>query len=337
MKEENIKINVSMEEKALHPKSGMGILVLLIVGVMGAIALCIVSALYVDWEPLMATGIMISIVLLIVFIVMLFGLKVVNPKEALVLTLFGKYYGTIRNDGFFYVNPFVLSFNPTSYSTIEAFTTEVSESSSKKGDGKYRSSSKKISTKIITSNGTQQKVNDVAGNPIIIGSVVIWKVSEPTKAVFNVENYYDYLSAQSDSIIRNTVRRYPYDNMGNDEEEMTLRGSSMEIAERMRLELQEKVAEGGIEILEVRITHLSYAEEIAGAMLRKQQASATIAAREKIVEGAVGMVRMALDRLEEDDIILLDDERKAAMVSNLLVVLCGDKDAQPIVNSGSIY
>ena len=196
---------------------------------------------------------------------------------------------------------------------------------------------RKVSTKTMTLNNAQQKVNDVDGNPVIIGSVVIWKVADPTKAVFNVENYFEYLSTQCDSIIRNSARMYPYDTMRDDDSEMTLRGSSLEIAEKMKSELQEKTFDAGIEILEVRITHLAYAEEIAAAMLKRQQAAATIAAREQIVEGAVGMVHMALDRLEKDDLILLDDERKAAMVSNLLVVLCGDKEAQPVVNSGSLY
>ena len=196
---------------------------------------------------------------------------------------------------------------------------------------------RKVSTKTMTLNNAQQKVNDVDGNPVIIGSVVIWKVADPTKAVFNVENYFEYLSTQCDSIIRNSARMYPYDTMRDDDSEMTLRGSSLEIAEKMKSELQAKTEDAGIRILEVRITHLAYAEEIAAAMLKRQQAAATIAAREQIVEGAVGMVHMALDRLEKDDLILLDDERKAAMVSNLLVVLCGDKEAQPVVNSGSLY
>ena len=189
----------------------------------------------------------------------------------------------------------------------------------------------------MTLNNAQQKVNDVQGNPIIIGSVVIWRVANPTKAVFNVENYFEYLSTQCDSTIRNIARLFPYDSIEGDDTEMTLRGSSLEIAERMKVELQERTEDAGIEIMEVRITHLAYSEEIAAAMLKRQQAAATIAAREQIVEGAVGMVRMALVKLEADDLIVLDDERKAAMVSNLLVVLCGDREAQPVVNSGSIY
>ena len=265
------------------------------------------------------------------------GLKVVNPNEALVLTLFGKYYGTIKQAGFYFVNPFCTGFNPTAKTVQEETAQDYSEGRKKSSGKKVAAVSKKVSTKTMTLNNAQQKVNDVQGNPVIIGSVVIWKVSNPTKAVFNVENYFDYLSTQCDSTIRNTARLYPYDSIEGDDSEMTLRGSSLEIAGKMKEELQAKAADAGIEILEVRITHLAYSEEIAAAMLKRQQAAATIAAREQIVEGAVGMVRMALDRLEQDELIVLDDERKAAMVSNLLVVLCGDRDAQPVVNSGSLY
>ena len=204
------------------------------------------------------------------------------------------------------MNPFCTAFNPTAGALQEETSQDLGEALKKgktvKASSKTRG--RKVSTKTMTLNNAQQKVNDVDGNPVIIGSVVIWKVADPTKAVFNVENYFEYLSTQCDSIIRNSARMYPYDTMRDDDSEMTLRGSSL---------------------------------EIAAAMLKRQQAAATIAAREQIVEGAVGMVHMALDRLEKDDLILLDDERKAAMVSNLLVVLCGDKEAQPVVNSGSLY
>ena len=176
------------------------------------------------------------------------------------------------------------------------------------------------------------------GNPIIIGAIVVWRVENPTKAVFNVDNYFQYLSTQCDSTIRSIARQYPYDSIEEtDTEEKTLRGSSQEIADMMKNRLQQRVEDAGLEVLEVRITHLSYAEEIAAAMLRRQQAAAIIAARQKIVNGAVGMVKTALDQLGEEEIVLLDEERKAAMVSNLLVVLCGDKEAQPVVNSGTIY
>jgi regulator of protease activity HflC (stomatin/prohibitin superfamily) len=196
--------------------------------------------------------------------------------------------------------------------------------------------SKKISLKAMTLNNEKQKVNDAQGNPIIIGIVVIWKVIDCAKAVFSVDNYIEYLSIQCDSALRNVVRLFPYD-ASEEEGEKSLRGSSQEVAQDLQKELQSKVEAAGLEILEARITHLSYAPEIAAAMLQRQQASAIIAARQMIVEGAVGMVEMALKQLSENKIVELDDERKAAMVSNLLVVLCGNKDAQPIVNSGSIY
>jgi len=195
---------------------------------------------------------------------------------------------------------------------------------------------KRISLKDMTLNNDKQKINDQLGNPIIIGIVVIWRVINTAKAVFNVDNYKEYLSIQCDSALRNIVRLYPYDNPGKDNEE-SLRGSSQEVAEKLRDEIQTKVEIAGLEIVEARITHLSYSEEIAAVMLQRQQASAIIDARNMIVEGAVGMVEMALTKLSENDIVELDEERKAAMVSNLLVVLCGNRDAQPVVNSGSIY
>lgn len=182
----------------------------------------------------------------------------------------------------------------------------------------------------------KQKVNDALGNPVIIGIVVVWRVVNTAKAVFSVDNFTEFLSIQCDSALRNIVRLYPYD-ASDDLDEKSLRGSSQEIAESLKTEIQGKVDIAGLEILEAKITHLSYAPEIAAAMLQRQQASAIIAARQMIVEGAVGMVEMALAKLSEQNIVELDEERKAAMVSNLLVVLCGNKDAQPVVNSGSIY
>ena len=258
------------------------------------------------------------------------GFKVLNPNEALVLTLFGKYYGTLKKDGFYWTNIFCTGINPGSERT--GFTMAANGSMS------YVGSSKKISLKAMTLNNEKQTVNDERGNPIIIGTIVIWRIVDTTKAVFNVQNYRTFLSTQCDSATRNITRMYPYDLFDEDDQnEKTLRGSSQEIAAMMTKDLQERVAIAGLEILEVRITHLSYAPEIAAAMLQRQQAEAVVAARKKIVEGAVGMVEMALDQLNADQVVDLDDERKAAMVSNLLVVLCGSKDAQPIVNSGSIY
>ena len=260
------------------------------------------------------------------------GLRILKPNEALVLTLFGRYYGTLRGEGFFFVNPFVGAVNPASQPS-SALSVTVEDSKSKQ---QVQMPSKKISLKAMTLNNNTQKINDLLGNPIIIGIVVIWRVVNTAKAVFNVDNYKEYLSIQADSALRNIVRLYPYDVSGDDNEK-TLRGSSQEIANKMKAEIQEKADIAGLEIIEARITHLSYAPEIAAAMLQRQQATAIIDARQMIVEGAVGMVEMALEKLNEHEIVRLDEERKAAMVSNLLVVLCGNKDAQPIVNSGTIY
>ena len=262
------------------------------------------------------------------------------------LTLFGKYYGTIMKPGYFFVNPFARYNNPAYDSQSMADLAESSQTGTKSKSSKTGNTrvKKTVSLKRATLDNGTQKVNDALGNPIIIGAVVLWHVEDPTKAVFNVENYTEFLSIQTDSTIRNMARLYPYDvfDDGLGEEttektEQTLRGSSLEIADKMKVELQEKVAFAGLVIEEVRITHIAYAEEIAAAMLQRQQASAIIAARAKIVDGAVSMVKMAIDKLSDDGIVDLDEERKAQMVSNLLVVLCGNKDAQPIVNSGSIY
>ena len=334
-REENVITNFNVKEKEIKGLPGMLMLIVIILGLLAGIAVCVAGPIIMITSAQEAAAVVIGILIIVLFSILIAGLKIVNPNEALVLTLFGKYYGTIKKSGFHYVNPFSTGFNPTAASVMEELG-EIAENS-KKGSKKTKSTSKKVSTKTMTLNNSQQKVNDVQGNPVIIGSVVIWKVEDPTKAVFNVENYFEYLSTQCDSTIRNTARVYPYDALEVDDDELTLRGSSLEIAEKMKAELQAKTADAGIRIMEVRITHLAYSEEIAAAMLKRQQAAATIAAKEQIVEGAVGMVKMALERLEGDDLIVLDDERKAAMVSNLLVVLCGDKDAQPIVNSGSIY
>jgi regulator of protease activity HflC (stomatin/prohibitin superfamily) len=270
--------------------------------------------------------------------ILLAGLKVLKPNEALVLTLFGKYYGTLKGEGFYYVNPFVSATNPAAGK--DSLATANFEKPSVTAKGQVNTNitipNKKISLKAMTLNNEKQKINDALGNPIIIGIVVIWRVVNTVKAVFNVDNYFEYLSIQCDSALRNIVRLYPYD-LTDEEGEKSLRGSSQEVAERLKTEIQQKADIAGIEILEARITHLSYAPEIAAAMLQRQQASAIIAARQMIVEGAVGMVEMALAKLNENNIINLDEERKASMVSNLLVVLCGNKDAQPVVNSGSIY
>ncbi|MBT9133839.1 MAG: hypothetical protein DDT38_00565 [Firmicutes bacterium] len=260
------------------------------------------------------------------------GLKIVRPNEALVLTLFGVYHGTLKRAGFYFVNPFVSAVNPTAGVALTSGV--VSGKLERQVVSPFQN--KAISLKAVTLNNEKQKINDKLGNPIIIGIVVVWKVVNTAKAVFNVENYHEYLSIQCDSALRNIVRNYPYD-LPNEESEMSLRGSSQEVAEKLRLELQEKVILAGLEVLEARITHLSYAPEIAAVMLQRQQASAIVDARQLIVQGAVDIVEMALAKLNENDVVKLDEERKAAMVSNLLVVLCGNRDVQPVVNSGTLY
>lgn len=321
--EETKKKNI--EERLITNGNGFKMLFFTIAGYIVSI-LCFASSYYLgsntdaDNTILCNILLVLGIIFVILFTILCGGFHILNPNEAIVLTLFGEYYGTIKQEGFYYTHPFASCMAP--------------------GRDKNGAVKKKISLKTLTLNNNQQKVNDELGNPIIIGAIVVWKVVNPTKAILNVENYQTYLSIQCDSVIRNISRLYPYDLLEEDEEnshEKTLRGSSQEIADSMKQALEERVIEAGIVIEEVRITHLSYAEEIAAAMLQRQQAAAIISARKKIVEGAVGMVEMALEKLDEQQVVVLDDERKAAMVSNLLVVLCGHQEAQPVINSGTIY
>ncbi len=297
-----------------------------------------------------AIGLIVSIVVTAVAWIPLMGLKVLKPQEALVLTLFGKYVGTLKADGFYFVNPFCTAVNPAAKTKLNQSGDVDNNSKSliKLSSGSTEASaefaSKKISLKIMTLNNNRQKINDCLGNPVEIAIAVMWRVTDTAKAVFNVDNYKEYLSLQCDSALRNIVRLYPYDVAPNVDttgdgmaDDGSLRGSSELVAERIREEIQRKVEEAGLEIVEARITYLAYAPEIAAVMLQRQQASAIIDARKMIVDGAVGMVEMALERLSENDVVELDEERKAAMVSNLLVVLCGNHDAQPVVNSGSLY
>ena len=265
------------------------------------------------------------------------------------LTLFGKYIGTLKGEGFYFVNPFCQGVNPAARTKLNQ-SGDVNLTVSGKLSGAEASAqaaelaSRKISLKIMTLNNNRQKINDCLGNPVEIGIAVMWRVVDTAKAVFNVDNYKEYLSLQCDSALRNIVRIYPYDVAPNVDttgdgiaDEGSLRGSSEVVAERIRNEIQQRVEDAGIEVIEARITYLAYAPEIAAVMLQRQQASAIIDARKMIVDGAVGMVEMALERLNEKNVVSLDEERKAAMVSNLLVVLCGNRDAQPVVNSGSLY
>ena len=335
---EKVSVNKTLlEERNLKPPNGyltlFGLLALLVLSIGGMVFGSI--SMGNGSIGIGITLIIASIIVCIAAFICLFGLKIINPQEAAVLTLFGQYYGTIRKEGFYWVNPFCTTTNPGAHTTIG--TTLAAVSGVKQNTGTLSSTPpRRISLKTMTLNNDKQKVNDLLGNPVEIGAIVIWKVENTAKAVFNVQNYKTFLSIQCDSVIRNAARCYPYDT-NEDSEEKTLRGSSQEVADIMKAELQGKVDMAGLDIIEVRITHLSYAPEIASAMLQRQQAAAIIDARQKIVEGAVSMVEMALSKLSENDIVELDEERKAAMVSNLLVVLCGNKDAQPIVNSGTIY
>jgi len=334
---------VEYEEINLKAMNGMGVLILSIFLTLAGIAAIIVGAIMdengiypVLSVILLVGGILYSCIFWIPFL----GLKILQPQEALVLTLFGKYIGTLKGEGFFFVNPFVSAVNTTIHTGMATATEDqnpmISLNQQTSSTSKGSIPKKTISLKTMTLNNNKQKVNDELGNPVEIGIVVIWRVVNTAKAVFSVDNYKAFLSIQCDSSLRNIARLYPYD-IAEGGEEKTLRGSSQEVAERLKLEIQSRVIVAGIEIMEARITHLAYAPEIAAVMLQRQQASAIIDARKMIVEGAVGMVEMALEKLSEKDIVKLDDERKAAMVSNLLVVLCGNKDAQPIVNSGSLY
>jgi regulator of protease activity HflC (stomatin/prohibitin superfamily) len=338
MAEKTIVSDANMNEKEAPRISGMAVLVLNTLLMAAALALAVWGM--ADGEPTGGDAVLVTITMIYVCIIgPLFyaGLKILKPREALVLTLFGKYHGTLTGPGFFCVNPFAAAVNPASGAATSGRTgseaaAETAAASGKRGRGKL------VSLKVLTLNNDRQKINDQLGNPIIIGIAVIWKVVNTAKAVFNVDNYPEYLSIQCDAALRSIVRLYPYDNAGNDaDNEKSLRSSSEEVSEKLKAEIQSKVAIAGLEILEARITHLSYAPEIAAVMLQRQQASAVIDAKAMIVEGAVGMVEMALAKLSDKNIVQLDEERKAAMVSNLLVVLCSSKDTQPVVNSGSIY
>ena len=342
-----------MKEKLLeNKKKGMLVLILTTLLYVAAIAGCVFGGILVG-DGRSPALLVISIVWVCLGWIPYCGLKVLKPQEALVLTLFGKYVGTLKNEGFYYVNPFCTSVNPAADTHLHQ-SGDVDNSASKsalslalnvgKTEIDMSGTGKKISLKIMTLNNNRQKINDCLGNPVEIGIAVMWRVVDTAKAVFNVDNYKEYLSLQCDTALRNIVRIYPYDVAPNVDttgdgiaDEGSLRGSSEVVAARIRDEIQKRVEAAGLEVIEARITYLAYAPEIAAVMLQRQQASAVVDARKMIVDGAVGMVEMALERLNEKGVVELDEERKAAMVSNLLVVLCGNRDAQPVVNSGSLY
>jgi len=287
-----------LREKEIKGLSGLMMLVVLLGLVISAVIMFISAVRAVD-----ALGIILWIVVVLVLILGLFGLTIVNPNEARVVQLFGKYRGTIKEQGLRWVNPLTLR--------------------------------RKVSLRVRNFESSKLKVNDHDGNPIDIAAVVVWRVVETAEAMFHVDDYEHFVHVQSESAVRNLATSYPYD--AHVEGQMSLRMSAGEIAHKLREEIQERLAQAGVEVIEARISHLAYASEIASAMLRRQQASAIIAARQKIVEGAVGMVEMALDLLNAKKVVQLDEERKATMVSNLLVVLCGDREAQPVVNTGTLY
>ena len=341
-----------MKEKILeNKKHGMLALLCTIALLIAAVAGVIFGGIQMDNTNSENPSALFLISLFYIFIgwIPFLGLRVLKPQEALVLTLFGKYVGTIKGDGFFFVNPFCVSFNPAAETKLNQSGDVKSSGVSAVFKGKNEAevvaaANKKISLKIMTLNNNKQKINDCLGNPIEIGIAVMWKVTDTAKAVFNVDNFKEYLSLQCDSALRNVIKIYPYDVAPNVDttgdgvaDDGSLRGSSDVVASRIKDEIQARVNEAGLEIIEARITYLAYAPEIAAVMLQRQQASAIIDARRMIVDGAVGMVEMALERLSSGGMVELDEERKAAMVSNLLVVLCGNKDAQPVVNSGNLY
>ena len=342
-----------MEEKTLSvKKNGIPMLLLTLVLYLAGIACAIVGGVALDQGFL--PGVLASLMVIVgclwflVGWIPFLGLKVIKPQEAMVLTLFGRYVGTLRGEGFYFINPFCEAVNPAAKTRLNQSGDVDSGKNLALAAAQAAQTaempSKKISLKIMTLNNARQKINDCLGNPVEIGIAVMWRVVDTAKAVFNVDNYKEYLSLQCDSALRNIVRIYPYDvaqgvdTTGDGQaDEGSLRGSSEVVAARIRDEIQSRVSEAGLEIIEARITYLAYAPEIAAVMLQRQQASAIIDARKMIVDGAVGMVEMALERLNENNVVELDEERKAAMVSNLLVVLCGNHDAQPVVNSGSLY
>jgi regulator of protease activity HflC (stomatin/prohibitin superfamily) len=323
-----------MTEKVLNKnRNGMAMLLLLIAVTVLGLGLFVTSIAVTGWMVIPGLlGLAAAVVALVCF----GGLKVLKPQEALVLTLFGNYVGTLKGEGFYWVNPFCTAVNPAARTVLN-----------QSGDVKAaaaEATGMKMSLKIMTLSNNKQKINDCLGNPVEIGIAVMWRVVDTAKAAFNVDNYKAFLSLQCDSALRNIVQIYPYDAAPNVDttgdgkaDDGSLRGSTEVVVARIKDEIQSRVEEAGLEIVDARITYLAYAPEIAAVMLQRQQASAIVDARKLIVDGAVGMVEMALERLSENHVVDLDEERKAAMVSNLLVVLCGNKDAQPIVNSGSLY
>jgi len=333
--------NTVLTEKPVWRTNGMPVLIINTLLMLGSIAAIIYGFANdpANNIPLIVAGIVYFLIPTWLFYG---GLCIVRPQEAMVLTLFGKYNGTLRGPGFFFVNPFSSSFKSDvgqpSTGAANIASTKTPTATDEISKALAAAAAKKISLKAKTLNNDKQRINDLLGNPVIIDTVVVWRIVDTAKAMFNVDNFIEFLSIQCDSSLRSIVSQYPYDlPRDGQSEDKCLRSASEEIVARLMADIQAKVYFAGMEILDARITNLSYAPEIASAMLQRQQASAVVDAKQTIVDGAVDIVQMALKRLSEDNVVELDEERKAAMVSNLLVVLCSNAEAQPVINSGSLY
>ena len=321
-------VNTIVSEKLIRPRSGWQMLTLCLLGILFAAAMVILAVSQIFNGANGVRGVVIGMHFLVAAasFVGLFGCMAVPPNTARVLVLFGEYRGTVNESGFYWVNPFLSKRNISlRIRNFETGSTNVAEKKSEAGVV--------VQPKSRT-HGRPSKVNDRDGNPIEISAVVVWKVVNTAEAIFEVDDYEDFVQVQSEAALRNLATRHPYD---SEDGTVSLRSSTQEIGDQLKLDIQDRLEKAGVEVLEARISHLAYAPEIAAAMLQRQQAHAVVAARAKIVEGAVGMVQQALEHLSRDKIVELDDERRAAMVSNLLVVLCSDRHAQPVVNAGSLY
>lgn len=313
-----------IQERVFRPQSGWPWLAICLGLLLGGIALSVYAAV-ADRDPLI-WPLILAVAMIPTGFVMLFGFQAVAPNDARVLLLFGEYKGSITQSGFYWVNPFYSKKKITL--RIRNFETGAITMPEKKD-----ASGTIIQHKSRTS-GRPSKVNDRDGNPIEISAVVVWKVVNTAEALFEVDDYEHYVAVQSEAALRNLAQRHPYDSEDHD---ISLRGNTVEVCDQLQHDIQDRLDKAGVAVLEARISHLAYAPEIAAAMLQRQQAQAVVAARTKIVEGAVGMVQMALEHLAKDQVVELDDERRASMVSNLLVVLCSDRHTQPVVNTGTLY
>ena len=312
-------------EKPYKAASGWFFLLLSIVFIFGGPGVMIHHAATVFGEP-PPWKIITMIVMIISGVITLFGFMAITPNDSRVLLLFGDYKGTVKDSGFFWVNPFFskkkVSLRVRNFETGSQQTPEQKDAAGK------------VITKKGHTAGRPSKVNDRDGNPVDISAVVVWKVVDTAEALFEVDDYEDYVRVQTEAALRILASRHPYD---SEDHETSLRGSTTEVSDQLKHDVQERLHKCGVNVIESRISHLAYSQEIAAAMLQRQQASAVVAARSLIVQGAVGMVQMALDQLAKEKIVELDDERRAVMVSNLLVVLCSDRHTQPVINAGTLY